>query len=705
MSRFTGFTTHDVRFPTSRDLDGSDAMNPDPDYSAAYLVIGTDDPDGLEGHGFAFTIGRGNDVQVAAIDALAGHLLGRDVDAVLADMGATSRSFVDDSQLRWLGPEKGVMHMAISAVVNALWDLKAKRAGLPLWDLLSRMSPEELVDLVDFRYLTDALTREEALEILRRAEPGRAARREELLERGFPAYTTTPGWLGYSDEKLVRLAHEAVAEGFSQIKLKVGADVEDDVRRLRLAREAVGPDVRIASTPTSAGTSGGDRLGQPARAVRPLVDRGTHEPRRRPGARGDPARGEPRQGRDGGARPEPDRLQAAAAGWLARRPADRRRPRRRRQRERRDPAAGGEVRRPGLPARGRGGLCELVQHLSMVDFVAVAGTTQDRVIEFVDHLHEHFTDPVVSPTAPTAPRRRPGSARRCGRRPWRTSPSRTAPSGGPCRRRTPSTCTRGRCPRDGGILRGLAVLVTGGASGIGAATAARFTAEGARVVVLDRDDSAEHRTVRADLSDDASVRAAVASAVGHLGALDVLVNNAGVGAVGDVTANDDDTWHRVYDVNVVGLVRTTRAALPHLRRAAAERGTAAVVNTCSIAAWTGLPQRALYSATKGAVQALTLAMAADHLADGIRVNCVNPGTADTPWVQRLLDASDDPAAERAALQARQPTGRLVTPEEVAHAIVHLADPRSGATTGTVLAVDGGMHALRVPARPQTGGTA
>ncbi|MEZ0165719.1 SDR family NAD(P)-dependent oxidoreductase [Kineococcus sp. LSe6-4] len=255
-----------------------------------------------------------------------------------------------------------------------------------------------------------------------------------------------------------------------------------------------------------------------------------------------------------------------------------------------------------------------------------------------------------------------------------------------------------------GPLAGLAVLVTGGASGIGAATADRFAAEGARVVVLDRDTAADHRTVRADLSDDASVRAAVETAVGHLGALDVLVNNAGVGAVGDVGANDDEEWHRVYDVNVVGLVRTTRAALPHLRRAAAERGSAAVVNTCSIAAWTGLPQRALYSATKGAVQALTLAMAADHLADGIRVNCVNPGTADTPWVQRLLDASADPAAERAALQARQPTGRLVSAEEVAHAIVHLADPRSGATTGTVLAVDGGMHGLRVPARPPGEGT-
>nr|WP_179756228.1 SDR family oxidoreductase [Kineococcus aurantiacus] len=238
------------------------------------------------------------------------------------------------------------------------------------------------------------------------------------------------------------------------------------------------------------------------------------------------------------------------------------------------------------------------------------------------------------------------------------------------------------------------VLVTGGASGIGAATVRRFAQDGARVVVLDRDPAPGAHGVRADLSDDASVRAAVAEAVAHLGGLDVLVNNAGVGAVGDVTANDDEEWHRVYDVNVLGIVRTTRAALPHLRAS----GHAAVVNTCSIAAWTGLPQRALYSATKGAVQALTLAMAADHLADGIRVNCVNPGTADTPWVQRLLDATDDPAAERAALQARQPTGRLVSADEVAHAVVHLADPRSSATTGVVLAVDGGTHSLRLPAR-------
>ncbi|WUI15819.1 SDR family oxidoreductase [Kineococcus sp. NBC_00420] len=243
-------------------------------------------------------------------------------------------------------------------------------------------------------------------------------------------------------------------------------------------------------------------------------------------------------------------------------------------------------------------------------------------------------------------------------------------------------------------MDGLRVLVTGGASGIGAATAARFEEEGARVVVLDRERAEGFTSVVADLSDDASVRAAVAEAVETLGGLDVLVNNAGIGATGSVADNDDEEWHRVFDVNVLGIVRTTRAALPALR--ASEH--AAVVNTCSIAAWTGLPQRAVYSATKGAVQALTLAMAADHLADGIRVNCVNPGTADTPWVQRLLDASADPAAERAALQARQPTGRLVSAEEVAHAIVHLADPRSSATTGVALAVDGGLHTLRLPAR-------
>lgn len=408
MPSFTRFETHDVRFPTSRDLDGSDAMNPDPDYSAAYLIIGTDAADGLEGHGFAFTIGRGNDVQVAAIQALAEHVLGLDVDTVLADMGATWRLFVDDSQLRWLGPEKGVMNMAISAVVNALWDLKAKRAGLPLWDLLAGMSPEELVALVDFRYLTDALTREEALAILRQAEPGRAARREELLQKGFPAYTTTPGWLGYSDEKLVRLAREAVEQGYTQIKLKVGGNVDDDVRRMRLARETVGPDIRIATdanqrwdvsdaiawvkalTPfdpwwIEEPTSPDDVLGHAAirKAVAPVkVATGEHVQNRivfkqllQAGALDvlqiDAAR-------VAGVNENIAILLLAAKFGV-----------------------------PVCPHAGGVGLCELVQHLSMFDFVAVSGTTQDRVIEWVEHLHEHFLAPArvesgayVTPTQP-----------------------------------------------------------------------------------------------------------------------------------------------------------------------------------------------------------------------------------------------------------------------------------------------------------------
>ncbi|MGW0531078.1 SDR family NAD(P)-dependent oxidoreductase [Streptomyces sp. NPDC003032] len=240
---------------------------------------------------------------------------------------------------------------------------------------------------------------------------------------------------------------------------------------------------------------------------------------------------------------------------------------------------------------------------------------------------------------------------------------------------------------------GLKALITGGASGIGRATADLLAVRGAEVAVLDLDPSGVEKPLRAyagDVADDASVRQAVASAAADLGGLDILVNNAGIGAQGTVEDNDDAQWHTVLDVNVLGIVRTTRAALPHLRSSS----RAAVVNTCSIAATAGLPQRALYSASKGAVLSLTLAMAADHVREGIRVNCVNPGTVDTPWVGRLLDAAPDPAAERAALRARQPTGRLVTADEVAGAIAYLASPLSGATTGTALAVDGGMQGLR-----------
>ncbi|MFF6981564.1 SDR family NAD(P)-dependent oxidoreductase [Streptomyces sp. NPDC008343] len=241
---------------------------------------------------------------------------------------------------------------------------------------------------------------------------------------------------------------------------------------------------------------------------------------------------------------------------------------------------------------------------------------------------------------------------------------------------------------------GLKALVTGGASGIGRATAELLAARGAQVAVLDLDPSSVEKPLlafRADVTDDVSVREAVAAAVADLGGLDVVVNNAGIGAQGTVEDNDDAEWHRVYDVNVVGMVRVARAALPQLR----ESSHAAIVNTCSIAATAGLPQRALYSATKGAVYSLTLAMAADHVREGIRVNCVNPGTVDTPWVGRLLDAAADPAAERTALEARQPTGRLVSAAEVAGAVAYLASPLSGATTGTALAVDGGMQGLRL----------
>jgi NAD(P)-dependent dehydrogenase (short-subunit alcohol dehydrogenase family) len=261
---------------------------------------------------------------------------------------------------------------------------------------------------------------------------------------------------------------------------------------------------------------------------------------------------------------------------------------------------------------------------------------------------------------------------------------------------------RGHGAQSGAVLRdfaGLVAVVTGGASGIGAATAALLAERGARVAVLDRaigeaerkNESPSWICVQADVTDDDSVRAAIAAIVDAFGGIDVLINNAGIGAIGTIEDNDDAEWQRVFDVNVFGLVRTSRAALPHLRRSS----RAAIVNTCSIVATAGLPQRAVYSATKGAVFSLTLAMAADHVREGVRVNCVNPGTADTPWVGRLLNQSEDPAKERAALEARQPLGRLVSPAEVAHAIAYLASPLSGSTTGTSLAVDGGVAGLRV----------
>nr|WP_205661016.1 enolase C-terminal domain-like protein [Amycolatopsis vastitatis] len=383
----------DVRFPTSLSLDGSDAMNPEPDYSAAYVTIRTSAGD--EGYGLAFTVGRGNDVEVAAVRALVPLVVGMTVDDALTDLGAFSRRLTGDSQLRWLGPDKGAIHMAAAAIVNAAWDLRARREGKPVWRLLAEMPPEDLVDLVDFRYLQDALTRDEALEILRSAEPGRAARQAELLESGFPAYTTTPGWLGYSPQKLAALAAEAVADGFTQIKLKVGADLDEDIRRLRLARDVVGPDVRIAIDANQAWG-----VGQAIEWLRPLsefdpywIEEPTspddvlgHAAIRRAVAPIKVATGEHTHN----AVMFKQLLQAEAIDVLQ---LDASR------------VAGvteniailllaAKFGVPVCPHAGGVGLCEMVQHLSMFDFVAVSGTQTDRVIEYVDHLHEHFVDPV-----------------------------------------------------------------------------------------------------------------------------------------------------------------------------------------------------------------------------------------------------------------------------------------------------------------------
>lgn len=408
MSIITSIRTLDIRFPTSLFLDGSDAMNPDPDYSAAYLQIETDSDDGLSGAGLVFTIGRGNDIQTNAIEVLASRFIGRSTEQLLEDMGATSREMLHDSQLRWLGPEKGVMHMAIGAVVNAFWDLRTKRAGQPLWQHLASLTPEQLVDLVDLRYLSDALTRDEAIDILRRGREGAEIRTAELLADGYPAYTTGPGWLGYSDEKLERLAREAVAEGFQQIKLKVGSDLDDDIRRLTLARRTVGPDIRIAVDANQRWdveeavdwmsrlaqfdlawveepTSPDDVLGHAeiARRLAPMpVATGEHVQNRVIFKQMLQAKSlailQMDACRVGGVNENIAILLLAAKFGI-----------------------------PVCPHAGGVGLCETVQHLSFFDYVAVSGSSRGRMIEFADHLHEHFVTPasVVGgryrvPTAP-----------------------------------------------------------------------------------------------------------------------------------------------------------------------------------------------------------------------------------------------------------------------------------------------------------------
>lgn len=405
--RITSVRTHDLRFPTSAALDGSDAMNPDPDYSAAYVVLATDGP--LEGHGLSFTIGRGNEIVCAAIKALAPHVVGLELDWIRENPGRFWHHVTGDSQLRWIGPDKGAMHLATGAVVNAVWDLMAKAAGKPVWQLVGEMSPEELVSIVDFRYLTDAITPEEALAIFRKAEPGKAQRIAQLEAEGYPCYTTSAGWLGYSNEKLTRLATEAVEQGFSHIKMKVGRDLSDDIRRLEIVRKIMGPDRKLMIDANQVWEV--DQAIEWVNALKRFDPFFIEEPTSPDDVEGHRkiregvapvkvATGEMCQNRIlfkqfitrgaidivqidacriGGLNEVLSVLLLAAKFSL-----------------------------PVWPHAGGVGLCEYVQHLSMIDFIAVSGTKEGRVIEYVDHLHEHFVDPCVIRDAAYMPPTQPG---------------------------------------------------------------------------------------------------------------------------------------------------------------------------------------------------------------------------------------------------------------------------------------------------------
>jgi L-fuconate dehydratase len=392
----TDVVARDIRFPTSQDLSGSDAMNPDPDYSAAYAILKTNSPEGLEGHGLTFTIGRGNEICVAAIEAMAPLVVGETLESLTEDMGAFWRRVTGDSQLRWLGPEKGVIHLATAAVINAVWDLYAKVEGKPLWKLLIDMSPEELVHCIDFRYITDAITPEEALKILRQNEPTKGTREAQMLRDGFPAYTTSTAWLGYEDEKLKRLAREAVEAGWNDVKMKVGVSPEADARRAGIIREEIGPERKLMMDANQVWdveeaiermerlkefdpwwieepTSPDDVLGHAriSEAVSPVgVATGEHCQNRILFKQF---------------------LQANAISFCQV-----------------DACRLGGVNEvlsvllmarkfgvPVCPHAGGVGLSEYVQHLSIFDYVYVGASLESRILEYVDHLHEHFLDPVV----------------------------------------------------------------------------------------------------------------------------------------------------------------------------------------------------------------------------------------------------------------------------------------------------------------------
>lgn len=407
MPSIISITTQDVRFPTSLELDGSDAVNVDPDYSAAYVVIRTDAGD--EGHGLVFSCGRGNDIITYAIDAYSRLLLGRDIDELIYDLGNASKRLIHDSQLRWLGPEKGVTQMAAGALVSALWDIRARRENKPLWLLLSEMPAEEIVDVVDFTHIRDALNPQQALDILRAGEEGKAARIASLMTDGYPAYTTSPGWLGYSDAKLVRLSKEAVADGFSMIKLKVGGDINDDRRRMAIAREAVGNlPIAIDANQRWEVSEAIDWVKQLAEYDPYWIEEPTstddilgHADIRRGVWPVRVATGEAvasrivfKQLMQAGAI-DVLQLDSTRVGGVNENIANLLL------------AARFDV--PVCPHAGGVGLCELVQHFSFFDYAAITGTQEGRMIEYVDHLHEHFAEPVrILNGRYTAPRR-PGT--------------------------------------------------------------------------------------------------------------------------------------------------------------------------------------------------------------------------------------------------------------------------------------------------------
>jgi L-fuconate dehydratase len=409
MSTITNLLVQDIRFPTSRQLAGSDAMNPDPDYSAAYVILETDGE--FEGHGLTFTIGRGNEIVVAAVRALAPLIVGRTLASITVHLGEFWRHITGDSQLRWIGPEKGAIHLATAAVVNAVWDLYAKSEGKPVWKLLADMSPEQVVACIDFRYISDALTAEQAYGILRRLAPSKRAREATLIEKGYPAYTTSAGWLGYSDEKLRELCRDAIAQGWSYLKIKVGRDLEDDIRRCTIIREEIGWERKLmmdANQVWDVGqaktwmkhlaafkpwwieepTSPDDVLGHAAiaRELEPLgigVATGEHCHNRvmfKQLLQADAIRFcQIDAARLGGVNEALAVLLMAAKFGV-----------------------------PVCPHAGGVGLCEYVQHLSIFDYIAVSGSLENRVIEYVDHLHEHFLDPVQLRGGSYVPPAKPG---------------------------------------------------------------------------------------------------------------------------------------------------------------------------------------------------------------------------------------------------------------------------------------------------------